>query len=342
MKTKLFFALLALSVLLSCQDRKPSFTQETMTFEAFPVDSLLVGKPYYMTVFNNHLLIADEYADSLFCNIDLENRTYRQFGRIGQGPNEFLTFDNFYKWNGQLGFFDHRSRTCAKILFDGHGEARIEKSAKISTLDYNLSPTVWNTFIAIGPYEKGRFRLLDGKGQQIKMLGEQPYRDKEERAIPELGRAMAYQGEIAVSPSGDRLVDAIFGSPMIYFYELSADTVRQLKSHIECWPTYIPELYGDFYAAAMSRHNKEGYMDLSVTGRYVYALYSGQSFAEHPMSSLCGHSIRVFDWDGNLLKEYLFDIDLRTFCVSDDDTTVYAIGLLDDFELVVGKMNHAQ
>lgn len=83
-------------------------------------------------------------------------------------------------------------------------------------------------------------------------------------------------------------------------------------------------------------------MDLSVTGRYVYALYSGQTTVEHPMSSLCGHSIRVFDWDGNLLKEYLFDIDLRAFCVSDDDTTVYAIGLLDDFELVVGKMNHAQ
>lgn len=70
----------------------------------------------------------------------------------------------------------------------------------------------------------------------------------------------------------------------------------------------------------------------------IYALYSGKTTVEHTLSAFHGNSIKVYDWEGNLLKEFTFDIDVSSSCVSDDDSMLYAVGLVDDFELLLCKI----
>lgn len=36
----------------------------------------------------------------------------------------------------------------------------------------------------------------------------------------------------------------------------------------------------------------------------IYALYSGKTTVEHALSAFHGNSIKVYDWEGNLLKEF--------------------------------------
>lgn len=47
---------------------------------------------------------------------------------------------------------------------------------------------------------------------------------------------------------------------------------------------------------------------------FIYALYSGKTTVEHALSAFHGNSIKVYDWEGNLLKEFTFDIDVSSSC----------------------------
>lgn len=99
--------LLSLNLLLlfaSCSNSRMDVKEIPLAFEPLQVDSLLIGKSYGMLLRGSDLLIADNKSDSLFHWVDLDNLTSREVGQIGQGPNEYLSFDNFYStdWGGWL------------------------------------------------------------------------------------------------------------------------------------------------------------------------------------------------------------------------------------------------
>lgn len=335
MKQKLAILLLSI-IVLSCNNERKQVQVIPLNFQTIKIDSLIIGQSYGMLLVDSNLLIADSQGDSLFHWINLNTLTNKDVGQIGQGPNEYLSFNNFYKIGNRYGFYDSQLRGANEILFSEKGIA-LKKKVRFESLDYRyyqVIPTALGTYIGTGPYKKGLFAISDSAGQLINAVGEQPYRDETERKIPELGRAMAYQGKLLASLKGDRLVNAIYTSPMIYFYQLSPTGVTLVNSFIECYPEYRPDLGDNSYASAMNRNNKLGYMDMVATEQYVYALYSGKSTAEAGLSAFCGNKIRVFDWNGNLQKEYIFDMDISCFCVTPDDRTIYAIGLVDDYELV--------
>lgn len=339
MKTELL-SLFVLIGFLSCTNHKQEIQKIPLTFQEIKIDSLLIGKSYHMLLVDSNLLIADTQCDSLFHWVNLNASQSKDVGKKGQGPEEYLDCDNFYRINDKYGFYDSKLRCLSEIRF-GTENINLNKTVVYESLEYryhNVVPTVFDSYIGIGPYKKGLFSISDSTGKWIKTVGEQPYRDAKERKISELARAMAYQGDVINSSKGDCLVHAIYTSPMIYFYRLSPDTVSLTNSLIDSYPEYKPELGNNSYASAMSRKNRLGYMALAATDDYVYALLSGKSTAEAGLSAFYGNIIRVFNWDGILQKEYVFDMSLTTFCVSSDDRTLYAIGLVDDYELVKAEL----
>lgn len=338
MKARLLVWLILYATLISCSN-KPKMEIEEMKLQLAPltIDSLTIGQAYGMLLVDSNLLIVDGHSDFLFHWINLNNFTYKDIGKIGQGPDEFLHFDNFYCINGKYGFYDRRLRHSNDILFSEHGIS-LNKNMGYNSLHYKVVPTAFDTFIGIGPYEKGLFCILDSKGDTVNIVGEQPYRDETERSIPEIARAMAYQGKIAISPCGKHLAHAIYTAPIISFYELSPKDISLSMSHIESYPTYKPELDNNSYASAMSKSNKLGYIDIAVTDKYVYALLSGRSIKESGLSAFTGNVICVFDWEGTLHKKIICNTDLTTICVSPDDSMIYAVGLVEDYELLSAEL----
>lgn len=340
MKSRMKFAgfVTLLIFIVSCSDKaKTDMKEISLDFKPWVVDGLTIGNAYGMLLADSDLLIMDPMADSLFHWVNLDNLTSKTVGRIGQGPGEFLHFGNFYYMNGKGGFYDNRMRSSNEVLFSING-IRLVKKVCHKSKHFRLVPTAFNTFIGTGPYENGLFSISDSTGKIIKIVGEYPYRDEDERKVPELARAMAYQGDIAISPKGDYLVHAIFMSPIISFYKLLPTDVELLKSQVDCYPTYRPELGNDSYASAMSRSNILGFIDVAVTDKCVYALLSGRSTEEAGLSAFMGNEIRVYDWNGNLLNKYICNTDLKALCVSSDDKVVYAVGLVDDYELLKAEL----
>lgn len=339
MRTLFCFLGLLCGILFSCSNKKSAKVREiNLEFEQLIVNGLMIGKSSGMLLVDSNLLIADKQSDSLFHLVNLNTLTSKEVGRLGQGPREYLHFDNFYSINSEYGFYDKRLGSVNRIIFS-EGRIRFEKGVRNKSKNYRLVPTKFDTFIGIGPYEKGLFNILDSLGGDVKMVGEQPYRDDDERKIPELFRSMAYQGNIVISPDGKRLIHAIFMSPIISFYKLSPTSVELVKSYADCYPKYRPESNGKSYASAMSRSNLLGYVNVAVSNKFVYALLSGKSTKEYGLSAFTGDKIRVYDWDGNLIKEMKCNVELSAICVSSDDSKIYGVGLMDDYELLRSELD---
>lgn len=230
-------------------------------------------------------------------------------------------------------FFDRNLRTLTNISFSDN-KVSFSKEVSVDSLHYRLVPTAYNFYVGVGPYSQGLFSLLDEKGKHVKRVGEQPYRDSHERRIPELARAMAYQGKLAVSPDGKYLVHGIYSTPIISFFRLSAQGIEMIKEEVIAYPEYKPELGANSYASAMSRHNKLGFMDVVATDKHVYAILSNRTTIDFGLSAFWGNVIMKYDWNGNLVKKYTCNYDVRHICITPDESTLYAVGLVEEYELL--------
>ena len=79
------------------------------------------------------------------------------------------------------------------------------------------------------------------------------------------------------------------------------------------------------------------FMDVCLTDDYVYALYSGKQ-RDDELEACQSNLIRVYDWDGTLVKKLQLDIDVQQIAVTKDNRKVYAIADLPDPVLVIFKL----
>ena len=75
-------------------------------------------------------------------------------------------------------------------------------------------------------------------------------------------------------------------------------------------------------------------MDLAVTDKYVYALYSGRTFKKHKMAAYEGETIYVYDWTGRLVKTYQLDVAITQFCVDEDENRLFAMANIPEPTIV--------
>ena len=124
-------------------------------------------------------------------------------------------------------------------------------------------------------YEDYRLVLLDKDGAFQKGFGELPYRDEEERKVNGMIRSEIYQGELTVSPSGNKVAHALQKADMIYFYDIAADGSLIMKSEqLKSYPQYR------YDAGIIERDSPLYYMSICSTEEYVYTLYSGRNYKD--------------------------------------------------------------
>ncbi|WP_321481214.1 BF3164 family lipoprotein [uncultured Bacteroides sp.] len=334
---KIIYLSLLLFISCSSKDNK-LIDKQHLTFKQIN-SNLILGRTDALMKKDSLLFLASHGTDSLLFVVNLIDGSFVEKCQKGQGPNEYLSIDNFGNVSNLLGFYDRHLRSYNNILFDDKTkDITFKKSIKLDSAYYHVVPTAFDYFVGIGPYRKGLFKTINLNGKVMGTFFEQPYRDADERKTPELARAMAYQGRLTTSPDGKRMAHAIFMSQIISFYKLAPHDVDLIKSCADDYPEYQPELGQDSYASAMKRSNKLGYMDVFATKQYVYALLSGRSTEEYALSAFLGNRILVYTWEGELVKELVSDIDLQAICVSSDDKTLYAVGLFDNYELVIADL----
>ena len=333
MKTHLFLVATLLMAFCSCTTKK---SQEEVSVQSLTHEVLMDGITGEFDLMNDSIaVVIDHESDSAFWILNLSQMKVNKLGRIGEGLDDFL-LPSSMKGNSFSIYDMDKERFFTFFLNEEDYSWKLEHLFNSDSLTHlYIHPILNNRYVATGFYENCQLILLDEKGTIIKRIGELPYRDEVEKKVSGEVRSEVYQGTLAVSPSRQKVVFATLYGDMIYFYDVLSNGELALKFKQE--NAYAEYDYEDFLYGMHYVFSPYYFMDVCLTDDYVYALYSGKQ-RDDELEACQSNLVRVYDWDGTLVKKLQLDIDVQQIAVTKDNRKVYAIADLPDPVLVVFKL----
>lgn len=301
-------------------------------------EELILGRPYLMQYADSSLLIYDDLGDSLFLLIDLKenNRVYR-FGQKGEGVNEFLQVFAFcnMKSDSIFGVYDAYKHDLREINLNKvrRGEMNFPVLFKDTLSSIKLALTQYDTYLGLGFYENNMLSLT-GNSIGSKFFFEYPYKDNREKTISNRLRGMAYQGTLCSNQSLDKFLYVVRSAPIFMLYSVNENGIEKTYEWVGGYPDYVTEETNEYRSAPMSADNKICFIMSYATDSYVYLLYSGKSIREANVEAFKANTIYRLTWDGKPVDKFEVDYPLTNFCVSDDDSILYALADKSEVELV--------
>ena len=329
--------ILLMAMMIGCTDasRKEASVTNDLQHQEISLPELLIGAPVDMVKKGDFLILLDVSTKHFYHLIDLKTNEYKaKFISKGQGPNELNRPVNIHSLHDSPYFysFDHAKGVVRFCMDTIGGNIKMERYAKREEggLAFDMVPLSDELFVCNGIFEDVMFKTYSPQSGYGLSFGEYPYKDAEEKRLPNRQRGMAYQGDLKANGKG-RFAYATHNAEQIFFYELKGGQAIELGRVNEGFADYKPA--GGISVAHNALHPM-GFVDLEVSDDCVYVLYSGRTFAEYKLEEWLGKSIRLYDWYGNLKKEYRLDVPVSEICVDEKGKRIYAFANIPDPTLV--------
>ena len=328
--------LLLVVILYACgsQNKQEGHQTENCKHRIFVhSDSCILGKPYLIALSDSILFVTDSNNEKmLYAFHATSGKEIGGYLTRGQGPNEYLSISSLGRWRDGMYLYDVNKREMAEIEFKDSIRI-IPRMSFGRDLHPTFVPLNDDIFIASGYYPEGRFCLIKDFGKQKEYIMEYPLRDEAEKEVTNFAKSQAYSGGLVVHPSGTSFMAYVGKADMLSFYKYNDGSVQIIKEIYKTYPDYKYDKENKRYLA-ISRHNPFTYLWGCGTGKYVYLLYSGKSYAEAGERAFLSSQIDVYNWSGEKVKTLLLDIPIQGMTVSEDDSTMYAIALNPEPQIV--------
>jgi hypothetical protein len=334
MMGKTIFFLLALCC-FSCHSDKNKGSDRILQHSILPLNDEYIGRGGTIIAYNGGIVgIEEAGALAPFFSIDIQEGKpiLTHFGNRGQGPEDFIRpYPLQYINEDVFGAYDITSKTYKEITLPkgGAGEpAHITSHITFESQPFQVLKTAYGQYAGLSAGE-GLIVLMDSTGKEQATFFAYPYRDNDEQAIENRLRAMAYQGVFAANPQKTKCVYASLNGEIIHFYDIQKDKISLIRKTENRYPSYKNE--NDMVVTNVK--NKVGYISLSATGQFIYALYCGKTLEELRGAngfSLEATQVRVFDWTGEMVETFTLDVPCRYISVSNDGEKLWSIALIPD------------
>jgi hypothetical protein len=316
-------ALIASSALTCSCDSKPAtenfFEKEKQISGTIINADFLIGKNIKIVCIDSLLLLYDVYDRQTMSVCTKTGKLVRRFLGVGQGPGEVIlpleisvSEDNklnvYQIQKSSLYEFDIKDIITEKnpvprqYTFDDH-PANVKRTA--------------NSFVGIGPYPGGRYKLYNESGKTLNTIGKYPFRGEKMNAME---RFFIYQGILCSSPDGNYFSLASSYCDNLEFYRIERENALLIKKYethdvLGAFDNNILKIDGDCIM---------NYKGAYGTEQYYYALYSGKKYGD-PKDRRGGKKIIMFDWKGNYIKTFTTDKTIHSFCIDKTNQTLFAI-----------------
>ena len=333
--------------LCSCSNQKQAKSISILQHQTIDLGENFIGYGGFLA-FNQGVVIGLDLARTMQPFFRLKPNDPSQplfyFGNRGQGPNDFLVPLSIQYINNQTaGTLDIMSNTYTEFSIPNESEElKVIKKMTFQTSLNQIIKTAFNQYVGLLGVSDEMFLLTDSSGIPIKSFFEYPYQNNDERQLPK--RSHAYQGTLAANPSKSKFVYSCFNGEILHFYEIENNNIKIIAKIENEYPIYK---FGDkenLSTLVFGAQGINGYVATYATEKFVYTIFSGEKLREqmnNPKINLDGTLLRVFDWNGALVKEYALDVPCSYLCVSDDDSKIWAIASYPDITIVSFDIENA-
>lgn len=304
-----------LSIITSCKTQneveeielKSYFKSSDIPFMRFP---------YRIDMDANSLILFDMASDSMFYHIlRYPDLTYLQsIGKKGSAPDEIILPTPFQLCNGNVVLLDGAKTTLLYYNNSTSGQFSLEDRKDLG-LPRSVDFVMANDSVVYIEDLNGESRIIKVSLSGKEELFHIPYTDTMEKGNAEI--ASLWRSFMAYNVNTDKLALVTQFGDVLEIYDLKIKT-----SKIVIGEGGQPKKDGQI----------EGYHDIKWRNNMIYALYSGRSRADLVKSFKMGHKepdggniIKVFNEDGNLIKQYHLDCFINGFTIDDSKKLLLGI-----------------
>lgn len=287
---------------------------------AYPVAVAAVGE---------RIVILDAHLEPAVHLIEPDGRVLG-LGVAGDGPGEYRAPRSVVaapEGAGAFWVYDIALRRLTRI--DPAAEAATagdEVPTVTLRTDAVVTDPVWQgaeRLLALGYFTEGRFAAFDRDGGMRQAVGALPESDRE---VPPTVLQHAWQGRMEPRPDGGRLAVGSRHAGRLEIFAADGRLVRRAEVPFEFLPRYRVAGTNGEPRLGTGEDLRFGYLDVSVTGERIFALFSGRLRGAFAERAPFGDHVHVFDWEGRFLEALRLDADALAIAVDPDGGTLYAVG----------------
>ena len=278
----------------------------------------------FVAVCDSGLVVNALDGQSLVYVLNSDGQVSESFGTEGRGPAEFLEISGLEIWHDRqnvwLGISDARRGQYVKRVLGGSARPQVVYT---EDMDWDAMVRLANgMFVCAAIADSSRFYLLDS---MARVLGKTDNFPPKPDGIPLISHSMACTGVLAAAPDC-----SMFASSVVYDGGIDVCEVRKGEivplwrfSQFDMDYDILPEYHN---VPAPNQNSRQGYMALSFSDNYLYALYSGHKMLDED-SEMCDE-VHVFDYEGRHCKRYRLDRKIYALTVDRSDNRL--VGLTRD------------
>ena len=278
------------------------------------------------------LLVFDFYSGKSYSLFDIySGKMISRLGSIGQGRDEiplgvfgYIENNRFYIYYDQTGYIGKFNLDSCSVILDCPPVCLAKykipgaQISKIAVVNDSL-------FLAAGTYNaEYQYLLFDNKSNVIDSAV--TIYNSNEANLNIYHKFLSNQGRLRKRPGKSQFVYSINNSSNIDFFEIKNNKINLIKSLRFNNPEYTPTQDGDYSRVLFSDNNVIGYIDIGVTDKYVYTLYTNKKICDNnTYNDLSSTTVLVFDWNGNPVKQY--ELSKEAYYITIDKTLqrMYAV-----------------
>lgn len=282
-----------------------------------------IVSPNSVLCIGDYLVINEFGPNGSFHTVDLKNGKYLGvFGNNGRGPGEMsmpatLTKDD----NDNLYIFDIQQQKVVQYDIDSLlNKKKFQNEFKLKNLNGALAAIILKSKVYSLNSRKSDYRIYvsDMKGKDIEGLGALPNNFKN---FPKNTFAEGHPAKIQYS--NNILALCYLTTPLIQIFNMENKQWTTIGGPEEFLSIFETNNKAGM-ALAYTDKSRSGYLDIKISKKYIYALYSGKHiFGTTDFNS---KTIYVFELNGTPIKKINLDKGLISFDVY-NDKYIYGINL---------------
>ncbi|RNC63494.1 hypothetical protein D7D25_16315 [Proteiniphilum sp. X52] len=293
-------------------------------------------KPIDAIRINNSYMIWDNKNENIFNLIDPISNKVIKGVNIGNGPNEIISPSSFQNQDGKFLIYDISQRRINQIDISSDTTLIIKKNQEINTNKrLFVINRIGSNIIATGILEDYWLANMTTDGEITSGIEFPAF--EETNNTPKVQLSMLYISTLMANTSDNKKVVAVTQkhgvvSFLNYINNSILNEYKQIKYYA---PNFTIEERGNI---AFSKNNQVGFCGVDCDNDYVYALYSGKTFAKEGMLNHHCENLLIYDWNGNPIKHYVLDIPLYSMRYNEKNNLIYGIayypeGILVEYQL---------